>query len=1368
MKKTLRLLMLMALSVLGAGLQAQTTYDASWTFENLSGNYSSQQNLNGLIIEASSDKNVSVDGSSKTVTLNGESVEYTKRLKFGGAGDANFRNVHFSVSGPCTIYTVAAHASSSGDSRTLKISFGGFGTEAADYGSLQAGADPVVLSYEYTGTGTKDIYIYSGNSGINLYGIYVKYKETFAGQYSVTQSHDYSQIASGHSEYDGWAAEPKQGTYTFTGAGTINGGHQITEVPGITMTVGAAGDNNWTVTSDNVNNYSGSYPYVTNPNEAARWGFKSGCFYKFEPVVNGYLSFNGKTLSNNTWLAENSTTSVAVSLNGNSSEYLVKAGHTYYLCAKGAGIHLHSFSFRPAFLAPDDYNTEQTAEFAAGVGTTAYPKVLTEANSNVSHWARRDVASITSTGDVTINGNGWTIVGSNVYQPGNSDRHLTAIYTMQTSVLEVTSTSPANGSTPETSEVNVIDFTFDQAITLNSNYKITLTVDGATMEYTQDHVALEGTKTIRLSVNNNYIHPGNTFTVTLAAGSVYATSDPTLLNAEKKITFTLNSDEPVVTMVYPTNTTSASIGTAIALNLDKGDVKDIKDQVVVGTLSAEGEEPMTLYAFKDGHNYVFKPTRSLTPNTKYTIFVEGNQMTTTSNAVVTHDKSFSFTTGNAAGTAPTLASSWPADGEIVDASHYASGTYTMTFDQKIKIEPYTTVRVTPVNGSEDCANGSYFLVHYLDPDNKIPTLKLVNDNTLKIDYTSGISSEGIRWDLVHKVEIPANSVTTSGGMPNPEPIKFYFRMSKNPAARNLTQTDLPYIDGKHPYTWDFNNFGQLTGTYNNLDDVIQTAGGTSTNDARAMKTIWTKSYVTGTNNDGTPKYKFSQDNIALYAHQDAANKFVQGTELFYMNTESSEKFYMDEFRGLRVSIKNLRQNDRIQIRYTKEYGKSFLYFVGNTHYITIPDVPSNARVYILGQSHRKLKDNPDPDASGGRFTINSKNATFVQNWDENNGQEYADISDTKNNKVYIIDMDPEGCAAWGNDLTFCISDFSINKIAISVDDKELTEYAGIAYATDCQEYPVEYKLTKDFGMGDITGMYILSGDSQNAGVNSSSSSIFSTDIKYAAGVDRNENGMNVHQGTIVKATAPNSSSDTKYNGKYLFPYFTTDVNTLPDELYIWDAENAEKMTGNMLVGVLEDPYTVLSRETEDNEICYVFTATRYTTDANGNLSYMQPKDDKKWNKEAPVQEGDKWYITETDGTKVEVTYDETKKVYYLLDENGNKMPKVKVANLPSFQPVMRKGQTASGADIDTGNLEESVWQLGPNKSYLKLTKGTSVNEVVFLNGEGDEEILDGINTVNNGVMMESGAWYTLQGVKLNGTPKQQGIYIYNNKKVLIK
>jgi len=42
-----------------------------------------------------------------------------------------------------------------------------------------------------------------------------------------------------------------------------------------------------------------------------------------------------------------------------------------------------------------------------------------------------------------------------------------------------------------------------------------------------------------------------------------------------------------------------------------------------------------------------------------------------------------------------------------------------------------------------------------------------------------------------------------------------------------------------------------------------------------------------------------------------------------------------------------------------------------------------------------------------------------------------------------------------------------------------------------------------------------------------------------------------------------------------------------------------------------------------------------------------------------------------------------------------------------------------------------------------------------------------INFVRNDALPTHG-WYTLEGIKLEGAPKQRGVYIYNGKKHIIR
>ncbi len=136
-------------------------------FKNL-GTITSETAVRELHIVATSDKAVTVDADAKTV----DDINFTHRLKFGGSGNANYRHLWFDVTGSCSITVYLTSSSGSGDARTLNIASGSFSnvisTMSAPAGSVNTG------TYSYTGNATR-IYLYSANSGINIYGIKLAY-----------------------------------------------------------------------------------------------------------------------------------------------------------------------------------------------------------------------------------------------------------------------------------------------------------------------------------------------------------------------------------------------------------------------------------------------------------------------------------------------------------------------------------------------------------------------------------------------------------------------------------------------------------------------------------------------------------------------------------------------------------------------------------------------------------------------------------------------------------------------------------------------------------------------------------------------------------------------------------------------------------------------------------------------------------------------------------------------------------------------------------------------------------------------------------------------------------------------------------------
>jgi hypothetical protein len=118
-----------------------------------------------------SGKAISYDGSKKSM----DDYTFTQRVKLGGDGSpTSARAVKFDVTGSCTITVYAMSSSGSGSDRTLVVSDGTtqVGTISAPSTVLNEGTGNG--SVTYTG-GAGNIYLYSGGSGINLYGVKVKY-----------------------------------------------------------------------------------------------------------------------------------------------------------------------------------------------------------------------------------------------------------------------------------------------------------------------------------------------------------------------------------------------------------------------------------------------------------------------------------------------------------------------------------------------------------------------------------------------------------------------------------------------------------------------------------------------------------------------------------------------------------------------------------------------------------------------------------------------------------------------------------------------------------------------------------------------------------------------------------------------------------------------------------------------------------------------------------------------------------------------------------------------------------------------------------------------------------------------------------------
>ncbi len=138
-------------------------------------------------VSANAEKKVTVDDNKKT---GDNGVEFTKRLKLGGSGSLELRNVFFTTGGAATV-TVYAMSSSSGEDRPLLL-VSADGTEVARGTALGAPADNIIpaMTFEVTAGGT--YYLWSEKSGINIY--YVEVAENAAADAGKSMSLNISEL----------------------------------------------------------------------------------------------------------------------------------------------------------------------------------------------------------------------------------------------------------------------------------------------------------------------------------------------------------------------------------------------------------------------------------------------------------------------------------------------------------------------------------------------------------------------------------------------------------------------------------------------------------------------------------------------------------------------------------------------------------------------------------------------------------------------------------------------------------------------------------------------------------------------------------------------------------------------------------------------------------------------------------------------------------------------------------------------------------------------------------------------------------------------------------------------------------------------
>lgn len=361
------------------------------------------------------------------------------------------------------------------------------------------------------------------------------------------------------------------------------------------------------------------------------------------------------------------------------------------------------------------------------------------------------------------------------------------------------------------------------------------------------------------------------------------------------------------------------------------------------------------------------------------------------------------------------------------------------------------------------------------------------------------SGQHLFYGMRYEVTIPTYAIVGNGGQPMKTNFKFYFETPKSAEASDSRAR-------KDVYTWDFTNI---------LDDTF----------AKIKESVGNKNTYWGERDTKNGDHEYGSSNAKQ-------SSFAQGQEI----KAGASNTPLRELRGLLFNlVKN--DKDRFQIvckNKLETQGNTYLDLKGGTHYVTLQSVPAKAMVYIEHNGNEMFNRNTLGVDSLNTFTNSNGNSVSI----------YRLGNTTK-------------------DLTFCVQDCKLYRIAIVKDNKTIGSADKnknyIKYATYSQSYPVDYSLNERLNGTAVTA-YSVSADYQSN----------ATFVDFTA-LPNNQSADG--EGVILKTSGKLGESH---------PIFTTDVNTKP-----------ETLTSNALVGTTGDKATTeFDKAKKDGCQNYILT-TKY-------------------------------------------------------------------------------------------------------------------------------------------------------------------------------
>ena len=340
----------------------------------------------------------------------------------------------------------------------------------------------------------------------------------------------------------------------------------------------------------------------------------------------------------------------------------------------------------------------------------------------------------------------------------------------------------------------------------------------------------------------------------------------------------------------------------------------------------------------------------------------------------------------------------------------------------------------------------------------------------------------------------------------------------------------------------------------NIKFYFETPKSTEASDTRARKDVYTWDFT----NISSSTFKEIDESVT--AGNTYWDKKVEGNDLEYgsinarkssfaqgqeIKAGTSNNTILPELKGLLFNlVKNY--SDRFRIvceKGSKAKGDTYLYLNGGTHYVTLQSVPAKAMVYIEHNGYKEM------------FNLNTSDVDSLKT-----------ITNSNKNRVSVYQL-----RNMTKDLTFCVQNCKLYRIAIVKDNKIIgspdKDKDYIKYATYSQSYPVDYNLNASLNGTEVTAYSV--------------STTYQSDATFVNFTELPNNQSASGEGVILKTSGNLGESH---------PIFTTDVNTIPQEL-----------TSNALVGT-GDKATEFATAKEEGFQNYILTTKYFHLDKNENPS----------------------------------------------------------------------------------------------------------------------------------------------------------------------